>query len=130
MAHMLVHIPHIWSMYVYIYIYLIIYIYNLYSYIYIYSSWDTDPTLQNCGFKSLHQNCDRNQVGPPMMSGTKVTASGTLDDTRDAVPHGASNFHEHAPDAPCMEYYGIFTYIWVIIGVTVGKYSIDGASGM
>ena len=26
--------------------------------------------------------------------------------------------------------YGIFTYIWVIFGVNVGKYSIHGASGM
>ena len=26
--------------------------------------------------------------------------------------------------------YGIFTYIWAIIGVNVGKYSIHGASGI
>ena len=26
--------------------------------------------------------------------------------------------------------YGIFTYIWVIFGVNVGKYSIHGASGI
>jgi hypothetical protein len=26
--------------------------------------------------------------------------------------------------------YGIFTYIWVIFGVNVGKYSIHGASGL
>jgi hypothetical protein len=26
--------------------------------------------------------------------------------------------------------YGIFTYIWVICGVNVGKYSIHGASGI
>ena len=30
---------------------------------------------------------------------------------------------------PRCSMYGIFTYIWVIIGVNVGKYSIHGASG-
>jgi hypothetical protein len=30
------------------------------------------------------------------------------------------------PDAP----YGIFTYIWAIFAVNVGKYSIHGASGI
>ena len=33
------------------------------------------------------------------------------------------------PDAPCMDMYGIFTYIWVIFRVSVGKYSIHGACG-
>jgi hypothetical protein len=31
------------------------------------------------------------------------------------------------PYAPCMEY--LYTYIWVIYGATVGKYSIHGAYG-
>ena len=31
---------------------------------------------------------------------------------------------------PRCSMYGIFTYIWAIIGVNVGKYSIHGASGM
>ena len=33
------------------------------------------------------------------------------------------------PDAPCMEYLPLFTYIWAIFGINVGKYSIHGASG-
>ena len=31
---------------------------------------------------------------------------------------------------PIGSMYGIFTYIWVIFGVNVGKYSIHGASGI
>ena len=31
---------------------------------------------------------------------------------------------------PRCSMYGIFTYIWVIFGVNVGKYSIHGASGI
>jgi hypothetical protein len=30
---------------------------------------------------------------------------------------------------PMCSMYGIFTYIWAIFGVNVGKYSIHGASG-
>ena len=33
------------------------------------------------------------------------------------------------PDAPCMEYLPLFTYIWAIFGINVGKHSIHGASG-
>ena len=32
-------------------------------------------------------------------------------------------------DIPFAQWYGICTYIWVIYGVNVGKYSIHGASG-
>ena len=32
------------------------------------------------------------------------------------------------PDAPCMAYF--YTYIWLIFGVNVGKYSIHGAYGI
>ena len=37
----------------------------------------------------------------------------------------------HIPDAPCMEYLPIisYNYIWVILVVRVGKYSIHGAYG-
>jgi hypothetical protein len=31
---------------------------------------------------------------------------------------------------PRCSMYGIFTYIWAIFGVNVGKYAIHGASGM
>ena len=31
---------------------------------------------------------------------------------------------------PICSMYGIFTYIWVIYGVNVGKYSIHGAYGL
>jgi hypothetical protein len=33
------------------------------------------------------------------------------------------------PLIPICSMYGIFTYIWAIFGVNVGKYSIHGASG-
>ena len=58
-----------------------------------------------------------------------------------------SNKKTHGTEWPCMEMamdmwtkcfcniprcsmYGIFTYIWVIFGVNVGKYSIHGAYGI
>ena len=34
------------------------------------------------------------------------------------------------PLIPICSMYGIFTYIWAIFGVNVGKYSIHGASGI
>ena len=38
-------------------------------------------------------------------------------------------FTNHLEISPRCSMYGIFTYIWAIFGVNVGKYSIHGASG-
>ena len=52
-----------------------------------------------------------------------------------AIPgHGfKSKWHKNEQtrktNKPIGSMYGIFTYIWVIYGVNVGKYSIHGASG-
>ena len=34
------------------------------------------------------------------------------------------------PDDPCMVYLPLFTYMWVIYGVNVGKYTMHGSSGI
>jgi hypothetical protein len=42
---------------------------------------------------------------------------------RDVVNVVCITSYYYIPYAPCMVYYGIFTYIWVIYGVNVGTYS-------
>ena len=91
------------------------------------TSTSLSPIISHESHGDRHVPPDR-YVGDPPVGSTVVSTS-------QGCRNRGVGFRKHPQYSwkwfiPRCSMYGIFTYIWVILGVNVGKYSIHGASGI